>query len=432
MKPTPVLQRIAIDQLRIGMHVHLDVGWMSHPFPLSHFKVASPEQLATIRSLGLATVRIELDDEQEDAPGVTDEPAQGPQAGATPAPPPPAMTDAALAHRAALFAQQESLALCQGQFTEAVDCCERAVALLRPQPQGAGENVKTLVGALLDKMLVGPEMCIRLLSGEAGERAGAHAMNVAVLSLLLAKTFDFPRAEMLDLGVGAMLHDVGKLDLPESVRYRDPSFAPDEVLAYEDHVARGVAHARRMGLTAAALLVIAQHHEHSDGTGFPMRLSSDRITAASRIVAMVNRYDNLCNPHRGPGMTPHEALSTMFAQAQAKFDTSMLGAFIKMLGVYPPGSVVQLTDDRHALVVSVNAGRPLKPRVLVHEPRIPREQALIVDLETMPGLGIRRSLRLSQLPSGVHEYLRPQARVVYFFEAAQESMKRDLPQQACA
>ena len=104
-----------------------------------------------------------------------------------------------------------------------------------------------------------------------------------------------------------------------------------------------------MGLSPGATLVIAQHHEHADGSGFPLRLDSDRMTPAARIVSLVNRYDNLCNPHvPSRALTPHEALSLLFAQGKSQFDTAILGAFIKMMGVYPPGSVVQLTDDRYA------------------------------------------------------------------------------------
>ena len=96
------------------------------------------------------------------------------------------------------------------------------------------------------------------------------------------------------------------------------------------------------------------------------------MSAAARIVALVDRFDNLCNPAQAARtLTPHEALSTMFAQSQHQFDSTMLSAFIRMMGVYPPGSVVQLTDDRYALVVSVNSTRPLKPRVLVHDPSEP-------------------------------------------------------------
>jgi hypothetical protein len=96
-----------------------------------------------------------------------------------------------------------------------------------------------------------------------------------------------------------------------------------------------------------------------------------------------------------------------------------LGAFIKMMGVYPAGSVVQLTDDRFALVVGVNSSRTLRPRVLVHDPRVPRDEALIVDLEIVSGLGIRRSLKPLALPEAALGYLSPRPRVHYFFESAQ-------------
>jgi len=146
------------------------------------------------------------------------------------------------------------------------------------------------------------------------------------------------------------------------------------------------------------------------------------MTAAARIVSIVNRYDNLCNPNlSAKALTPHESLSLLFAQGKTKFDTAILGAFIKMMGVYPPGSAVQLTDDRYALVVGVNSMRPLKPRVMVHEPKVPRDEALVLDLESVPGLGIRRSIRPQQLPPASLDYLAPRPRVAYFFEPARDS-----------
>jgi len=86
--------------------------------------------------------------------------------------------------------------------------------------------------------------------------------------------------------------------------------------------------------------------------------------------------------------------------------------------VYPPGSTVQLTDDRYALVVGVNSSRPLKPSVLVHEPGVARDEALVLDLDQAEDLGIRRSIKPLQLPQGAYEYLAPRQRVAYFFEPA--------------
>jgi putative nucleotidyltransferase with HDIG domain len=233
----------------------------------------------------------------------------------------------------------------------------------------------------------------------------------------MGRSFGLAQADMLDLGVGAMLHDIGKIELPDRVRHREDHFSGAEQRFYEEHVAHGVNHARKMGLTPGATMVIAQHHEQADGSGFPLRLNTDRMTAAARIVSLVNRYDNLCNPNLAArALTPHESLSLLFAQGKTKFDTAILGAFIRMMGVYPAGSTVQLTDDRYAMVVGVNSSRPLKPRVLVHEPKVPRDEALIVDLEASQGIGIRRSIKPAQLPVNSLEYLAPRPRVAYFFE----------------
>jgi putative nucleotidyltransferase with HDIG domain len=425
---------IEVDDLRIGMFIHLDMSWMSHPFPLGSFKITGADQIATIRSLGVPRVR--WSPAQSDAPADTTDwgrstdfdqlaPLGDPTPEAAPAAPQPAaepvLSPEAIArqqHRQALAAQRTAQIHCERQFQEAARDCRQLTDLVLHKPQDARQQAEQLAKALVDKMLVDQDMCIRLLSDAAGDKASTHALNVTVISMLMGRSFGLSEADMLDLGVGAMLHDIGKLELPDRVRHRDDQFSGAEQRFYEEHVAHGVTHARKMGLTAGATMVIAQHHEHADGTGFPLRLNTDRMTAAARIVALVNRYDNLCNPNMTvKALTPHESLSLLFAQGKSKFDTAILGAFIRMMGVYPAGSTVQLTDDRFAMVVGVNSSRPLKPRVLVHEPRVPRDEALILDLETAAGLGIRRSIKPAQLPRPSLEYLAPRPRVAYFFEA---------------
>ncbi|MBX3606754.1 MAG: DUF3391 domain-containing protein [Piscinibacter sp.] len=411
------LETIDVTALRVGMFVHLDLGWLSHPFPLSSFRITSEDQIATIRSLGLREVRWSAT--QSDLPK--------PEAAADQAPAAPTIEielprPAPLGHQEALARQREALALCERQFAEAARECKRATDLVASAPQDAAAKANELARALLEKMLGEHDLCIRLLGEAAGDKASTHSLNVAIISMLMARAFGMGEADMQDLGVGALMHDIGKLELPDRVRHREDHFTPAEARFYEEHVGHGVAQARRMGLTPGATLVIAQHHEHADGTGFPLKLNTDRMTALARIVALVNRYDNLCNPNLAArALTPHEAVSLLFAQWRSRFDTAILGAFIKMMGVYPPGSTVQLTDDRFAMVVAVNSSRPLKPRVLVHEAGVPRDDALILDLEKSDGIGIRRSLRPQQLPEATRQYLSPRPRVTYFFEPVRDT-----------
>jgi putative nucleotidyltransferase with HDIG domain len=439
MKPRPGTEEIDIDALRVGMYVHLDLGWMSHPFALSHFKIVSAAQIETIRGLGLNHLR--WNPSLSDAPE-TPSPAL-PVAVATPAPTAQALPSGsdqagAYAHKPEgdAGADRAALALCDRQFAEAALALRQLYEQVIESPELARAQAEALSRALLDKMAVERELCIRLLGETAGDRASAHALNVAILSMLMGRAFGWSECEMADLGVGALMHDVGKLGMPERVRHREEGFTAAENRFYEEHVARGVAQARRLGLSAGALLVIGQHHEMADHSGFPMRIGSDRMSAAARVVALVNRYDRLCNPLRPHlALTPHEAVSLMFSQYQNKFDAAILGAFVKMMGVYPPGSVVQLTDDRLALVVSVNSSRPLKPRVQVYAPDSRSAVAPVLDLEAANGLGIRRSLKPQALPKEALRVLAPRQRLAYFFEAgpaAAGASKVNRPPVACA
>ena len=285
------------------------------------------------------------------------------------------------------------------------------------QPAEARLIAEGLTQNLVVKLMGAEDMCIQLLGQTAGDRVSNHAVNVSVLSLLMGRYFGLCEPDMLDLGMGALLHDVGKSELPDRYRHREDHFNMAEISLYESHVASGSVQAQRLGLSDGAATIIAQHHECSDGHGFPLGLSTERTHMLSRIVALVNCYDNLCNPtNLAKSITPHEAVAHLFTQNHRQFDTAILGAFIKMMGVYPAGSVVQLTDDRYALVVGVNSSRTLRPRVIVHDPKVPRDAAGVLDLETVPGLGIRRSLKPSALPDSVLAYLEPQPRMNYFFE----------------
>ena len=415
---------IDVSQLKVGMFIHLDLGWMAHPFPLSSFKLASEEQLLILRRLGLSQVRW--------SPGKSEL-----QMDATPLPLPAVaaldlstVSSAELAreaHRRALAAQRAALQLCERQYNEAAGAFREVMELVPKDPRSGRDQSTALAAALLDKMLIEGDLNIRLLNEGAGDRSTAHALNVSIISLLLGRAFGLNRDEMLDLGVGALLHDVGKLEVLARLRHRDDSFTGPEVQMYQQHVAKGVAIAQSMGLSPGPLLIIAQHHENADGSGFPQRINMDKMSAGARIVALVNRFDGLCNPLlASKAMTPHEALSLMFAQGRNRFDATMLNAFIRMMGVYPPGSAVQLTDDRYALVVAVNSSRPLKPRVMVHDPKVPREEALVLNLEEQPDLGIRRSIKAQQLPRAAMDYLSPRTRIAYFFEPVSAGMASEL------
>lgn len=407
--------------LRIGMYVELDVGWLAHPFPTGSFKLTTTKQIDTIRGLDLEQVRVNLaksdPDPQETLPKPVTDALALERARV-------AQRDAILRqqHAEQLALQQRSLVACERRFGDAVRQYKKMLEAIPTQPKAAAEHCRTLVGAFVADILCTGDCAIRLLSEAAGDKSSMHPVNVTVVSLLLGKAMGLSETDLTDLGMAAFLHDVGKAQLPDRVRWLEENFSTAEYKLYQEHVAKSVQVGRAMELSKGALLAIAQHHELADGSGFPTRIKSESLTVGARILALVNRYDNLCNPSRpATAMTPHESLSLIFAQLKTRFDTAALSAFIRMMGVYPPGSVVQLVDERYGMVVSVNSTRPLKPRIIVHEPGVARHEALILDLEQSPNIGIRRSLKPSGLPSAAMDFLAPRQRVSYFFERVVDS-----------
>jgi len=403
-------EMISISDLRSGMFIELEMGWMGHPFPTNSFKISSERQIDTLRGLGLKQVR--------HIPGKSDAPEELLPAKVVPAEP---LVDATKRQRQKnteqLEAQRRSLVFCERRFGEAARQYKQIMAQVESQPDLAKVQSQALITDYVGELSQLGETVIRLLSQGSSERASVHSVNVTVLSLLLGRAMGLSQTELQDLGMAAFLHDVGKQLIPERVRLFNTGFSIPEIHLYQEHVKHSVELGQRMGLSAAVLQSIANHHEMVDGSGFPKRALGTALSRPAKILALVNRYENLCNP-RNPAssLTPHEALALIFAQLKSRYDGVVMSAFIRMMGVYPPGSLIQLLDDRFGMVMTVNSSRPLKPRILLHDAKVPMHEALIVDLENAPELGIRRSMKPAEVPVESIDYLMPRQRICYFFE----------------
>jgi putative nucleotidyltransferase with HDIG domain len=435
-------QFIDVNQLRIGHYVYLDLGWMRHPFALNNFKITAQDQIDTILQLGINRIRWSPEKSDQEPPlappPTTADTAPKVGAGETAVPSPasteasepttdesaetPVIAEQKRQRRVLLNSQRESLEVCERQFANAGRAYRQTLDAVRAQPTMARAQAEQAVEQMVGKLLDQKESAIRLLSENAGEKASLHAINVTTISLLLGKALGYDATQLSELGLGALLHDIGKLALPERLRWADPNFNNAERHLHQEHVARGIEFANAMKLPIPVQRAIAQHHELADGRGYPNKLVGEAISPLARIICLVNHYDTLCNPaNPSQAITPHEALSLIFAQMKKQFDMAVLMPFIRMMGVYPPGSIIELTDTRLALVVSVNSSRPLKPHIIIYDAHVPRDEALVIDLEDMPDLGIRRSLKPLQLPKAAFDYLSPRNRICYFFERARSA-----------
>lgn len=409
------------DQLCVGVFIHIDLPWFSHPFSFNSFKIRSAEQLATLRTLGVKHFRYDPDRSDVQPRGLTAAPPALAQSPETESEDP--ASSSALASKRERIAR---LAQRKRQVIEVEKALVKAAGVMRnigknlfARPKECLEEVDELVNQMVMAFLDQPEVALHVIGEHAGgEETYYHGLNCSILSMMLAKELGFARAHCQILGVGALLHDIGLNDIPDRVaRPRHELTAPERNLR-QLHCDYGVRLGKQIGLPDAVLRIIAQHHELADGSGYPNKLKGDQIDPLARIVSLVNYYDNLCNPaDLAKAMTPHEALSLMFAQRRAKFDTRALQVMIRCLGVYPPGTVVKLSNDAIALVSSVNPAKPLRPWVTVYDPDIPKDEAIMLDLEEEPDINIAKALRPIQLAPEVYEYLSPRKRVTYYFDA---------------
>ncbi len=410
-------QRIAISRVRVGMYVHLD-DWMGHPFLFSSFKIRNEKQLQVLRSLGLKEI-LYLPDKSDVAPlppaaPKTDEPE-------APAPDPEvlAMWQEKRRRREQLAKQREAYGRCEKKFNSGMSTVKGLLRNLFARPRESLEQARALITDMVDSLLSEKDVLIHLMNAKSGDEGSYyHALNVTMLSLMLAREAGFSAEEMRALGQGALLHDIGKEKVPSQVLMKKTAWTAAERNFYQQHVLYGVEMAARLpGLPAGALEVIAMHHEALDGGGFPNHLSGARIGRFARVAAIANAFDNSCN-HLNPAdsLTPAEALSHMFRKEKEKYDPGLMQHFIRCMGVYPPGSVVRLSNDAIGLVVSVNSGQLLHPTLLLYDPEVPKEEALLLNMAEEPELSIVATLRPAQLAPEVFDYLNPRSRISYYSE----------------
>ena len=421
---------LAPDQLQVGVFVMIELPWFKHPFPMSNFKIRNENQLRELRELGLNHYR--FDPARSDVQ-IDHESASGPGAPAAVEPQPPAVepdnpeTLAKRERRQAIALHREHVAQVEKAFVKATAVMKNLNRNLFARPKETLGEIGTLIGDMVEAFLTSPEATLHVMGDKAGgEEVYFHSLNVTILSMMLAKDLGFSAKAATEMGVGAMLHDIGLTEIPDRVATKNPAdFTTAERNLRASHVELGVGMGQRLGMSADALALVAQHHEMADGSGYPKGLKEGDMTPAACVVSMVNFYDNLCNPvdiHKA--MTPHEALSFMFAQRRSKFEARALQLMIRSLGVYPPGSVVQLSNQALASVTSVNPRKPLRPWVMIYDASIDKKEALMINLEAEPEINIIKSIRPGLLPPKVAAYLSPRSRVTYFFDAGTSGSDR--------
>ncbi len=413
---------VAIDPSQVvpGLYVWLNIRWDEHPFISNRLMVKHAKDVAVIQSLDVRGRLFYFPARSTAEPGAyvptTAEVAaqQAAQEAALKAELLAEIKRLDDAKREKRLRQRDAAARADRAWEDGARKTREALQTLHRSPKAAGAMLQDLSRETAASIAQGKEVLLHLLGDKKEQGPQFHALNVLTLCMLMGKKAGLTERELSDLAMAALAHDVGKVKIPFQL-FKTSKRKKHE----EDHVRLHVMFSVQLATESGAfskdaLATIADHHEAADGSGWPRATRS--MSRAAAILALANRYDNLCTPDAmdQEPLMPAEALARMFRLESARFDPALLSSLIKLLGVYPPGTVVQLTDGSLALVVAPGPDS-LRPRVLVYSPDIPKDEAPTVELHTEADLKIAEAIRPSTLPQDVLEWINPQQRLSYFF-----------------
>jgi len=239
---------------------------------------------------------------------------------------------------------------------------------------------------------------------EHDEYTFQHCINVAVFSIIFGQSLGMPQEMLRVLGMAGIYHDIGKARIPEDILKKPERLNDREFAIIKRHALEGYRVMRDSAtLQREVLLAIMQHHERHDGQGYPGGLTGQSICPLARVISLVDVYDALTsNRCYRQASTPTTALGLIYRDNGSKFYPTYVERFIKCLGVYPPGSMVRLTDGSVGVVVKVNPEAILLPEVTIHlDPESRRCQPVTIALAQVHGdLGLR--VKESVDPSTLH------------------------------
>nr|BAL57879.1 HD domain protein [uncultured beta proteobacterium] len=421
------LPEVFLDQLRPGVHIELDLPWLDHPFWFNAFTIKDEAQLAQLKALGVSKVR--WNPKKSQVPplppppeGTAHPPAESLQA-ARDAKVQAQITAQRAAKRQqheAVVAMRRTLARCQEAYQETTERTRAALAAIdRGQPDGA-RLARDVAAEAASRFTPQAEVVLQLIAEHAhDEGATGHALNTMVVAQMFAHRMGFDQSQIEAVGTAALLHDIGKARIPTSVLYNTQRSRAEERL-YRLHPVYGAEWLAEIpGISEAIRFWIRAHHERLDGKGFPDGLAGDAVPLAAQIIGLANRFDNLCNPIPGVrALPPAKAVAWLFRHEKGAWDETLFATFVKLIGVYPPGTFVRLSNDVVGLVLRNSARDPLRPWVLLYEPETPRSELVAIDLTTVPDVTIAEAVPPERLPPEVVETLDPRCKVRYFHDVA--------------
>lgn len=335
---------------------------MDHPFLVNRFKLTQQSEIDKIIQHGIRRVSIDTDQglavQEEDA-------ASAPQLDLELDLEPALSTpDAPVAHSAL----NDEIRVAKLVLAEASALMDSVLSDVRLGRMVELDRMEPVVERMIQSVLrnAGALTCLGRVK-QKDHYTFEHSVNVSVLLVNFCHHMGMNRRTIHDAAIGGLLHDVGKVLTPDAILNKPGALSDEEFAQIREHVGHGVDIVSEIvGISDLSLAVVAQHHEHMDGGGYPAALQGEQISQLGQMAAIVDVYEALTsNRAYRPAMEPSHALQRIFGWSKRQFNSELVQRFIQCTGIYPVGTLVMLESGMLAIVVEANPGNLLRPTVRV-------------------------------------------------------------------
>ncbi|MGX5174537.1 HD-GYP domain-containing protein [Aliikangiella sp. IMCC44653] len=228
------------------------------------------------------------------------------------------------------------------------------------------EPVQNAVKACVDSILHNSDALMLLTNiKDADAYTAEHCLRVSIMAIAFAKFLELEENELEVIGIGAMLHDVGKMRIPHNILNKPGRLSPAEYNVMQDHAEQGFKILQsKKHLSPDAIEIARSHHERLDGEGYPQQLKQDQISLYTKIVSIVDTFDAITSKRvYSEAESPSKAFKVILDNSDKQFDAHLAKKFVEWMGVYPIGSVVEMKTGELGVVTQIHSDKKLKPRV---------------------------------------------------------------------
>lgn len=360
-----MLQRVAIDELKVGMFVEAVTRQKGALKIKTRGRVKSQASIDKLRAQGILELAIDLENI---------DPTLEPQPSAEPEAQQATSTDKAQQQRpqadptARSRSFDKEIANATKLYQQAKKLQKKAFSDVQAGRKVNCKDMEKVADAFIDSIFKNQDAltCMTRIR-EKDAYLLEHSVNVSVLMTILAKHMLLPRPLIHELATGALLHDIGKIKIDDSVLHKPGKLTDEEMKQMQSHVVYSKEILEQSGgLSEVSLDIAANHHERLDGGGYPNGYTADELSMYARMIAIVDSYDAMTADRcYKEGMNPINAFKRLMKDTGSCFDATLVQKFIQAIGVHPVGTLVKLKSSKLGIVTQTNFVEPLKPVVKV-------------------------------------------------------------------